>query len=81
MCFFFEQHCLCPPGSFLTPTLLAGDRSLTSLVGHELAHSWSGNLVTNSTWNDFWLNEGLTTYGERRHLGQSPSLGPNLSRK
>ncbi|MDQ3292360.1 MAG: leukotriene A4 hydrolase C-terminal domain-containing protein, partial [Bacteroidota bacterium] len=40
--------------------------SLTSLVAHELAHSWSGNLVTNSTWNDFWLNEGFTVYFERR---------------
>jgi hypothetical protein len=45
---------------------LAGDRSLVSLVAHELAHSWSGNLVTNSTWRDFGLNEGFTTYLERR---------------
>jgi leukotriene-A4 hydrolase len=51
---------------FLTPGLLAGDRSLVSVVAHELAHSWSGNLVTNSTWNDFWLNEGVTTYFEHR---------------
>lgn len=55
-----------PRLTFLTPTILAGDRSLVSLVAHELAHSWSGNLVTNSTWNDFWLNEGFTTYLERR---------------
>lgn len=55
------------PGlTFVTPTILAGDRSLTSLVAHELAHSWSGNLVTNATWNDFWLNEGFTVYFERR---------------
>lgn len=47
---------------FLNPALLAGDRSLTYVVAHELAHSWSGNLVTNATWNDFWLNEGVTTY-------------------
>ncbi len=47
---------------FLTPALLVGDRSLTYVVAHELAHSWSGNLVTNATWNDFWLNEGVTTY-------------------
>jgi aminopeptidase N len=40
--------------------------SLTSLVAHELAHSWSGNLVTNATWNDFWLNEGFTVYFENR---------------
>lgn len=55
-----------PRLTFATPTIIAGDRSLTSLVAHELAHSWSGNLVTNATWNDFWLNEGVTTYLERR---------------
>ena len=51
-----------PVLTFATPTILAGDKSLVSLVAHELAHSWSGNLVTNSTWRDFWLNEGFTTY-------------------
>lgn len=51
-----------PMLTFLTPTLIAGDRSLVSTIAHELAHSWSGNLVTNATWNDFWLNEGFTDY-------------------
>jgi aminopeptidase N len=65
-----------PRLSFITPTVIAGDRSLTALIAHELAHSWSGNLVTNATWRDLWLNEGLTVflqgrimlavYGERR---------------
>lgn len=55
-----------PNMTFLTPTFIAGDKSLVSLVAHELAHSWSGNLATNAVWNDFWLNEGMTTYAERR---------------
>ena len=55
-----------PRLTFATPTVLAGDRSLVSLLAHELAHSWSGNLVTNATWSDFWLNEGFTTYVENR---------------
>jgi len=55
-----------PRLTFATPTILAGDKSLTALIAHELAHSWSGNLVTNATWNDFWLNEGFTVYFERR---------------
>ncbi|MCP4457553.1 MAG: M1 family metallopeptidase [Cytophagales bacterium] len=55
-----------PRLTFATPTILAGDKSLTSLVAHELAHSWSGNLVTNATWDDFWLNEGFTVYFEQR---------------
>jgi leukotriene A-4 hydrolase/aminopeptidase len=55
-----------PRLTFATPTLLAGDKSLVGVIAHELAHSWSGNLVTNATWRDFWLNEGFTTYFERR---------------
>jgi aminopeptidase N len=55
-----------PRLTFATPTVLAGDRSLVSLIAHELAHSWSGNLVTNATWSDFWLNEGVTSYVELR---------------
>lgn len=55
-----------PRLTFATPTIIAGDKSLTALIAHELAHSWSGNLVTNATWDDFWLNEGFTVYFERR---------------
>ncbi len=55
-----------PRLTFATPTIIAGDQSLVSLVAHELAHSWSGNLVTNATWNDMWLNEGFTVYFENR---------------
>ncbi|XLZ68286.1 M1 family metallopeptidase [Massilia sp. SR12] len=51
-----------PRMTFLTPTMIAGDRSLNDLIAHELAHSWSGNLVTNSSWKHWWLNEGFTTY-------------------
>ncbi|MCB9956469.1 MAG: M1 family metallopeptidase [Caulobacterales bacterium] len=55
-----------PRLTFLTPTIIAGDKSLTNVVAHELAHSWSGNLVTNATWRDAWLNEGVTSYVENR---------------
>ena len=57
-----------PTLTFLTPTFIAGDRSLNGLVAHELAHSWSGNLVTNANWQDSWLNEGVTSYFENRIL-------------
>jgi len=57
-----------PRLTFLTPTLLAGDRSLVDVVCHELAHSWTGNLVTNATMDHFWLNEGFTVWAERRIL-------------
>ncbi|XP_020365839.2 leukotriene A-4 hydrolase [Rhincodon typus] len=56
-----ENPCL----TFVTPTLLAGDRSLSNVIAHEISHSWTGNLVTNKTWEDFWLNEGHTVYLER----------------
>ena len=57
-----ENPCL----TFVTPTLLAGDRSLVDTIAHEIAHSWTGNLVTNATWQHFWLNEGLTVWLERK---------------
>jgi len=57
-----------PRMTFLTPTLLAGDRSLVDVVAHELAHSWTGNLVTNASMEHFWLNEGFTVWAERKIL-------------
>nr|WP_137677791.1 M1 family metallopeptidase [Parerythrobacter lutipelagi] len=59
-----------PVMTFLTPTFIAGDKSLTGLIAHELAHSWSGNLVTNAVWGDGWLNEGVTSYFENRIIEQ-----------
>ncbi|KAF5272544.1 hypothetical protein FQA39_LY07868 [Lamprigera yunnana] len=61
-----ENPCL----TFVTPTLLAGDRSLANVVAHEIAHSWTGNLVTNCNWEHFWLNEGFTVFVERKILGR-----------
>ena len=55
-----------PRLSFITPSVLAGDQSLVSMIAHELTHSWSGNLVSNKTWRDIWLNEGTTSYLEAR---------------
>jgi hypothetical protein len=57
-----------PRLTFLAPSILAGDRSLVNVIAHELAHAWTGNLVTNASANDFWLNEGFTVYAERRIL-------------
>jgi len=68
-----------PTLTFLTPTFIAGDRSLVGLVAHELAHSWSGNLVTNATWNDGWLNEGFTSYFENRIM--EAMYGPARARQ
>lgn len=59
-----------PQLTFLSSSLLAGDRSLTNVVAHEIAHSWAGNWVSNSNWNDFWLNEGFCVYLERLILGE-----------
>ncbi|PRT53290.1 Leukotriene A-4 hydrolase [Wickerhamiella sorbophila] len=58
-----------PNITFATPTLVSGDRQLVEVIAHELAHSWSGNLVTNCSWEHFWLNEGWTVYLERRIMG------------
>src|SRR3989475_11894773 len=57
-----------PRLTFVTPSLLAGDRSLVNVIAHELAHAWTGNLVSNATLEHFWLNEGFTVYAERRIL-------------
>ncbi len=59
-----ENPCL----TFVTPALLAGDRSLTNVIAHEIAHSWTGNLVTNKDWTNFWMNEGFTKFLERKMI-------------
>ncbi|KAF0711256.1 hypothetical protein As57867_005328, partial [Aphanomyces stellatus] len=61
-----ENPCL----TFATPTLIAGDRSLADVIAHEIAHSWTGNLITNHTWEDFWLNEGWTMWLQRKIMAR-----------
>ena len=55
-----------PTLTFVTPSLLAGDKSLANIIAHEISHSWSGNLVTMDSWSDFWLNEGFTMFLQRK---------------
>lgn len=55
-----------PNLTFVTPALLAGDRSMSNVIGHEISHSWTGNLVTNKNWANFWVNEGFTKFMERK---------------
>lgn len=69
-----ENPCL----TFVTPTLLAGDGSLVCVVAHEIAHSWTGNLVTNRTWSHFWLNEGWTTWLQRRIMNKIENVPHNM---
>lgn len=61
-----ENPCL----TFVTPTLLAGDRSLVDVIAHEISHSWTGNLVTNNNFEHFWLNEGFTMFVQRKIEGR-----------
>lgn len=70
-----------PMLSFITPTVIAGDKSLVDLIAHELAHSWSGNLVTNANWDDLWLNEGTTSYVENRIMEEVFGPGRALMEK
>ena len=71
-----ENPCL----TFVTPCLLAGDRSLADVIIHEISHSWFGNLVTNAHWGEFWLNEGFTMFAQRRIstilFGERPVASP-----
>ena len=55
-----------PNLTFVTPALLAGDKSMSNVIGHEISHSWTGNLVTNKNWKNFWVNEGFTKFMERK---------------
>ncbi len=63
-----------PQLTFVTPSIIAGDKSLVDVVAHEISHSWSGNLVTNNNWEDFWLNEGFTMFLERKIISQTRDL-------
>jgi len=74
-----------PRLTFLTPMFIRGNRKFTDIVSHELAHAWTGNLVTNASWEHFWLNEGWTTYAERRiseeiYGLEHISIGDHISR-
>lgn len=55
-----------PNLTFVTPSILTGDRSMSNVIGHEISHSWTGNLVTNKKWKNFWINEGFTIFMERK---------------
>ena len=57
-----------PITTFVTPSIVVGDKSAVNVVCHEIAHSWTGSLVTNSSWEDFWLNEGFTRYLESKMI-------------
>jgi leukotriene-A4 hydrolase len=72
-----ENPCL----TFVTPTLLAGDRSQADVVAHEIAHSWCGNLVTNVNWESFWLNEGFTVFVERKIAARVASSDPERAKQ
>ena len=70
-----ENPCL----TFATPTLLAGDKSLAIVIAHEIAHSWTGNLVTNLNFEHFWLNEGFTVFTEHKIAGRLGGGGAGKS--
>jgi aminopeptidase N len=63
--------------TFLSKSLIAGDRSLATVVAHEIVHSWAGNLVTNKTWTDFWLNEGIKFSEESKNSYANSDFLPN----
>jgi leukotriene-A4 hydrolase len=63
-----------PTLTFVTPSLLAGDKSLANVIAHEISHSWSGNLVTMDNWSDFWLNEGFTMFLQRKIMEKTDDI-------